>query len=90
MHNSGYVWEGEDGVGENSLTWHWTRDVRSMQGLGLVVIWLAEVKEVRERIGILPGAASTMVASGFLVGGRAGVEHKSQGKGDALEEGEAV
>lgn len=58
-----------------------------MQSLGLVVIWLAEVKEGRERMGILPGAASTMVASGFLVGGRAGVEHKTQGKGGALEEG---
>lgn len=58
-----------------------------MEGLGLGVMWFAEVKEGRERIGILPGLASIMVASGSLVGGRAGVEHKSQGKRDALEEG---
>lgn len=93
MCNSGYVWERGDGAGEqgynNSLAWHWTRDVRSMQGLHLGVLWLAEVKEGRERIGMLPGSASVMVASGSSVGGRAGVEHKPQRKGmHSLEEGE--
>lgn len=48
------------------------------------------MKEGRERIGILPGSASIMVASGSLVGGRDWVEHKSQGKGDALEEGKLL
>lgn len=58
-----------------------------MEGLGLGVMWLAEVREGRERIGILPGSASIMVTSGSLVGGRAGAQHKPQRKRDTLEEG---
>lgn len=69
---------------------HYLELGRGMSDLGLGVAWLTVLEEGRERTGSLPESSSSVVATGSLVGGGAGVAYRSQRNGDGWRRGSCL